>query len=424
MSVSGLVNISSGIAIYLVIFLACLLTAWAIYKRDKKKIEEQTQDLQLLFSISKAIGGSLDLNLLIASAGQCLLPLVRGDRYALLIPSDKGVYSLSVSQGIDSIEGLDDLILKASKNDEIISLKNFVALPLAAKGNILGILLLGGTGEIKAISGREKSLLAAAADQLAIAVENAGSYEKEKQALARLTELDRLKNEFISMVSHELRTPVASADGYVSLFLAGVTGPVSDDQKKYLTIIKDNNQRLLSLINRLLDFSSIETGRFSIQKELISINDVVSEVVQAVQPRLAGKKANLSLKLDAKETNFMGDREKMAAVLIDLIDNALKFSSGTAPEIKIITDNKGDLIEVRVEDNGIGIAKEHLDAIFNEFYQIEATMTRQAGGVGLGLAIVKEIIAKHHGKIWAESEGLGQGAKIIINLPIAEKVKQ
>jgi signal transduction histidine kinase len=408
----------------LLIFLACLLSAWAIYNHDKKKIEEQTRDLQLLFNLAKAIGGSLDLKLLIANAVKYLLPLVNGDRFALLMPGDKGAYVLSTSRGIASIDGLDELIAKVSAGYEIVTFKNIVALPLAAKGQIAGILLLGSFREIRFSGRREKNLLSAAADQLAIAVENAAVYEKEKQAVAHLIELDRLKNEFISMVSHELRTPVAAADGYVSLFLAGVTGPISDDQRKYLTIIKDNDQRLLSLIDRLLDFSSIETGNFNLKKELLSINEIISEVERSVQPRLAGKQARLSLTLDAKKVNFMGDREKMCAVLVDLIDNALKFSSGTEPEIKIVTANKDELIEVSVADNGIGIAKKQLEAIFNEFYQIEATMTRKTGGVGLGLAIIKEIIAKHHGRIWAESAGIGQGAKFIIELPVAEKVKQ
>jgi signal transduction histidine kinase len=416
--------IINNLASYLVIFLACLLAAWAIYNRDKKKIEEQTRDLQLLFNIARAIGSSLDLKLLIANTVKLLLPLVGGDRFALLTANDKGVYSASVNQGLASIEGLDDLIAKASANDEIVNAKNIVALPLAAKGKTVGILLLGGSREIRFSGRREKNLLSAAADQLAIAVENAAVYEKEKQAVARLTELDHLKNEFISMVSHELRTPVAAADGYVSLFLAGVTGPVSDEQKKYLTIIKDNDQRLLSLIDRLLDFSSMETGSFKIKKELISINEIVSEVEKSVAPRLAGKQARLRLELNAQKVNFMGDRDKMCAVLVDLIDNALKFSSAAAPEIRIVTANKGGLIEVSVADNGIGLAKEHLGAIFNEFYQVEATMTRKTGGVGLGLAIVKEIIAQHHGKIWAESAGKGKGTKIIIDLPSAEKVKR
>jgi signal transduction histidine kinase len=407
----------------LTIFLACLLVAWALFRRDKNMIEEQKHDLRLLFDLSQAIGSHLDLKLLIADAARYLLPLIRGDRYALLLPDEKRVYVLNFGQGIETIEGLGDLVAQASRNQEIVCGRNIIALPLAAKALTVGILLIGSREEI-VFGGREKSLLAAAADQLAIAVENVGIYEKEKQAVARLTELDRLKNEFISMVSHELRTPVASADGYVSLFLAGVTGTISDDQKNYLTIIKDNHQRLLSLINRLLDFSSMETGRFSIKKELISINDVIGQAVKESRSGLDLKQAKLNVSLEAGEPNFMGDGEKMREVLVDLIDNALKFCAEAAPAIEITTRNKDRLIEIRVEDNGLGIEKEYLEAIFNEFYQIAPAMTRKAGGAGLGLAIVREIINKHHGRIWAESEGLDKGAQIIFELPAAERVTQ
>jgi K+-sensing histidine kinase KdpD len=420
---SELIKISNSLAVYLTIFLACLVAAYLLYHRDKRKIEEQKRDLQFLFNIAQAIGSNLDLKLLIAEAAQYLLPLVGGDRYALLLPDDKGNFKLKFGQSFDSIDGLDEMIAMVSSHGEIAAGRKVIALPLAAKGMTAGVLLIGSPEQV-AFGGREKSLLTAAADQLAVAVENVGLYEKEKQALARLIELDRLKNEFISLVSHELRTPVASADGYVSLFLAGVTGTVSDDQKKYLTIIRDNNQRLLALINRLLDFSSMETGRFSVKKELISINDMVGLAVKEVQAGLDLKRAKLTVSLEAKEPNFMGDEEKIREVLVNLLDNSLKFSSDAAPEIRLSTRNREGQIEVRVADNGIGIAGEYLEAIFSEFYQIEPALTRQTGGVGLGLAIAREIINKHHGRIWAESEGLGKGARIIFELPAAERVQQ
>jgi signal transduction histidine kinase len=421
---SDLINISNSLVIYLTIFLACLLAAYALYKRDKRKIEEQKRDLQLLFDLSRAIGSNLDLKLLIDDASRHLLPLVRGDRYALLLPNDQGAYALKFHRRLETVAGLEELIAMVSSHGEIVSGKNVVALPLAAKGLTAGILLLGGPAEV-VFGGREKSLLTAAAGQLAVAVENAGLFEKERQAVSRLIELDRLKNEFVSLVSHELRTPVASADGYVSLFLAGVTGEISDDQKKYLTIIKDNNQRLLSLINRLLDFSSMETGRFAIKKELISINEIIGLAVKEAQADLDLKETKLTVSLEAGEPYFMGDEEKMKEVMFNLIDNALKFSADGVPaKINLAARNRDGLIEVRVEDNGIGIAKEYLESIFNEFYQIESAMTRKTGGVGLGLAIAREIVNKHRGRIWAESEGEGKGARIIFELPAAERVRQ
>src|SRR3989338_580152 len=247
--------------------------------------------------------------------------------------------------------------------------------------------------------------------------------EDLRKALKRLTELDRLKNEFVSMVSHELRTPVTSADGYISLFLAGVTGPLSDDQKKYLAIVKENNQRLLTPIYRLLDFSKIETGRFNLRLELISIHELVQSVVEIMKPQLNKQGAELKLKLEAKGPGFMGDREKMGGALINIIENALKFSKeGEKPVIEIATRNDDNFIAVTVSDDGIGIAQEYLETIFDKFFQVADTLTRKAGGVGLGLALAKDVIEAHHGKIWAESAGLGQGSRFVFQVPVAEKI--
>lgn len=357
------------------------------------KVKERTEELQALFDIAKAIGSSLDLELLV----QRTMGMLGVENYALLNPDQTVRFAAGPAEGR----------------------QNAPTVPIKVKGSVVGSLVVAAGRE----QARKTTLLKNAADQLAIAFENVGIYEKEKEAVARLTELDRLKNEFISMVSHELRTPVTAADGYVSLFLAGVTGPISDDQKKYLTIVKENNQRLLALINRLLDFSRIETGRFSIQRELISINDVIDRAITEMTPQLAKKRAQVKLRLEAKQPNFMGDREKLVEVFTNLIENALKFSrENVTPELEIMTKDAGDFLEVSVRDNGPGIAAEYREKIFNKFFQIEDTMTRKAGGVGLGLAIVKEIISNHHGKIWVESAGQDQGANFIFQLPVAEKV--
>jgi signal transduction histidine kinase len=378
-----------------------------------------------------------------------LLPILKADLYALLVPDEKGLFYARICHACEkekirgvAVEHGKGLLGEALKDNRILFTENLASdprcqeaiykslpaktlmvAPLHAKGKTMGMLMIGTQAQHRYSEEREVSLLATIADQLAVAMENIGVYEKEKEAVARLTELDRLKNEFISMVSHELRTPVTSADGYVSLFLSGVTGPVTEDQKKFLTIVKENNQRLLTLINRLLDFSRIETGRFTIKRELISINQIIHAVEQIVKPQLEKKEAALKLQLEAKNVNFMGDREKMEEVFFNLIENALKFSKDDGkPVIEIRTRDVENIIEVTVADNGIGIGKEYLYKIFNKFYQVEDTMTRKVGGVGLGLAIVKEIIGNHHGKIWAESEGKGAGARFIFTLPLAEKI--
>jgi len=359
--------------------------------------------------------------------------VIKVDIYAVLVPDEEGHYITRISHGLN-LNGVrlpmdQGLLAKVIKNNKVclakneLGLKNLMAVPLHAKGKTLGILILGTQAETMHFGERESNLLVTISEQLAVAIENVGIYEKEKEAVARLTELDRLKNEFISMVSHELRTPVTSVDGYISLFLTGATGQLTRDQKNYLTIMHENDQRLLTLINRLLDFSKIESGRFNIKKELISINNIINEAIMVVNPQLAKKQLHVRLELKANDVSFMGDHDKMIAVLVNLLENAMKFAQADRQlKLVITTLNEGDFVRVEVADNGLGLDPAQLEMIFNKFYQVSDVMTRKVGGVGLGLAIVKEIIGNHNGRIWAESAGQGKGTKFIFTLPVAERI--
>ncbi|MBN2058072.1 MAG: HAMP domain-containing protein [Candidatus Saganbacteria bacterium] len=410
------------------------------------KVAERTEDLRILYNISKAIGSSLDFDLLMSRAVNNLLPAVKASAFCVLLPKGQGRFISRLSQGMSlpliDLNKEQGLLAEAMANKTIVSssdinkdmrctdrlyreleLTALIVAPLRAKGRTLGLLLLG-SGEAHEYSvEHELSLVATVADQLAVAVENINIYEKEKEAVARLTELDRLKNEFISMVSHELRTPVTSVDGYVSLFLAGAAGPLTEEQKNYLSIVQNNDQRLLTLIDRLLDFSRIESGRFTINKELVSLNEIIDEALKMLKPQLEKKKAGIKLALSARNNNFMGDRSKMKQVITNLVENALKFSAEGRPLLlTIATADAGDFIRVEIADNGIGIEGSDLQRIFNKFFQVEDTLTRKVGGIGLGLAIAKEIIGNHNGRIWAESKGKDRGASFIFMLPVAEKI--
>jgi signal transduction histidine kinase len=411
----------------------------------ENKVAERTQDLRTLYNISKAVGSTLDLELLIKRALDQILQELKLEAYALLLPGEKGKYQKRASQGweIKEImveEGRGLLGEALSKKEPLytanlaedhrcqeqwyktLRFKTLVVVPLQAKGQNLGLLLMGARQSNYYTRERELNLLSTVSDQLAVALENVGVYEKEKEAVARLTELDRMKNDFISMVSHELRTPVTSVESFVSLFLDGTAGPLTEEQKQYMLTIKKNDQRLLVLIERLLDFSEMESGRFAIKRELVSLNEVIHSVADECKLQLEEKQAQLRLELSARQVKFMGDRDKMAEVLVNLIENALKFKKEDEPlRIAIKTRDEGNFIRVEVIDNGLGISPENIDKIFNKYYQVEETLTRRVGGVGLGLAIVREIIGNHQGKIWAESEGLGKGTKFIFTIPVAEK---
>ncbi|MCU0640832.1 MAG: ATP-binding protein [Candidatus Margulisbacteria bacterium] len=351
------------------------------------KVRERTAELKILFEVARAAGSSLDLELLISRT----MDILGVQHYALVSPDGQ---------------------VRCQRGSEA-DRQNALRLPLKVKGADAGTLVLAAGRELA----EKKALLSAVVEQLAVAIENVGVYEKEKAAVGRLTELDRLKDEFISMVSHELRTPVIPIKGYVPLLNGGLLGPVTDKQKEAVAAIGNNAERLLSLLDSLFDFAKFESGRAQVKRELFSLHDTIKAAAADAPGDI-----KLQLALQARNPGVMGDREKIASLFRLLLDNAYKFRrDGEQLKISITTTDQDKFILVAVRDNGIGLAKENLEKIFNKFYQVENTYTRKVGGVGLGLALAKEIVGHHDGKIWAESEGEGKGSTFFFTLPAAEQ---
>jgi len=420
-----------------------LMSRWN--KELETKVAARAEEVRTLYRVARAINSTLDLELLINRAINQLLPITKSDFYAVLTPLSQNRFKSSFSQGVklgelvitpgqgllgealqnNEIEFSEDLSNDRRCRDEFfkqLSLTTMVVVPLRSKGKLMGLLLMGTREKHLYSEEREINLLKTVSDQLAVALENVSIYEKEKTIAGKLTELDLLKDQFISVMSHELRTPIIPIKGYLLMLLKGTLGPVTENQETIFKSMQKSVERLLALLDDLFDFSKIESGRLRLSKEKLSINDIIRSVGASSSKQIEGVGASIKLDLAAKHSNFMGDREKISEVFLSLIDNALKFRREKDELlIKISTRAEGDFVRVEVADNGIGINQEQMDKIFNKFYQAENFMIRKVGGVGLGLAIVKEIIAYHNGKIWAESAGPDQGTRIIFTLPIAEK---
>lgn len=234
-------------------------------------------------------------------------------------------------------------------------------------------------------------------------------------------EVDRMKSEFISTTSHELRTPLAAIKESVMLILDGVTGEASEGQKRFLGIAQRNIERLTNLINDVLDISKIETGKMELKKIANDVNGIIGEVLASMD--FLAKQNQLALKseLAADLPKVMCDTDRITQVLVNLIGNAVKFTPAGGRVTVVSRPIAGDLVkevEISVSDTGAGIAKEDFSKLFTKFGQLDGSLTRRPGGTGLGLAICKELIEKHGGRIWAESE-VGKGSKFIFVLPIA-----
>jgi len=225
----------------------------------------------------------------------------------------------------------------------------------------------------------------------------------------------KMKSDFTSTVSHELRTPLAAIKESIAIVLDETAGALGDKQKEFLNISKRNVDRLTRLINDLLDFQKMESGRQTFNFEENDINGVIKDAVKDMAPLAANKDLTFSLGLAGRIPKTRFDKDKIVQVLINLIGNAIKYTD--AGSVTVSTSNTADSIVVSVKDTGIGIKKEDLHKLFEQFSQIESISDRRVGGTGLGLAISKKIVDAHSGKIWVDSAP-GKGSTFSFSLPI------
>ncbi|MCX5693452.1 MAG: ATP-binding protein [Candidatus Omnitrophica bacterium] len=256
-------------------------------------------------------------------------------------------------------------------------------------------------------------------------------YGKEVQGLKdalskannEVEKLSRIKADFISVISHELRTPLTSIKESISLVLDGIAGPLNEEQKKFLTIAKNNIDRLAKLIIDILDLSKLESGRITMRKRKLNINELIKEVYASTKASAEQKNMEFSISLGESVEPTWFDPDRIGQVLRNLISNAIKFNKDNG-KIKISSlkenINDRDFIRIIVEDNGIGIPPQDTENLFRNFSSLDASMTRKYGGAGLGLAISKGIIELHGGDIWVISEP-DAGSKFIFTMPIYKK---
>ena len=238
---------------------------------------------------------------------------------------------------------------------------------------------------------------------------------ERKIAEEKLIKLDQLKTDFVSTVSHELRTPLTIMKEYASIISDELPGKLNPGQRKYLSIIEGNIDRLSQIIEDLLDISRIDAQKVVLKREFVDLASIINDVVTQFKPKTDGKQIEFKTVFPASLPPLYIDADRIRQVFTNLIGNAIKF---TPPNGKIIAEIIGKEMEFecRVTDTGIGIAAENLDKVFTRFEQFDRTEGSGAKGTGLGLAITKALIQLHHGRIWVES-ALNEGSKFIFTLP-------
>jgi signal transduction histidine kinase len=255
--------------------------------------------------------------------------------------------------------------------------------------------------------------------------------ESLEEAYERLKELDRLKSNFLATVSHELRTPLTSIMGYGEMLAEGVAGALNDEQREFVETIRTKSEQLLGLIMSLLDLSKLENGTMPVRAGRVAIGTVLEEAVTTLIPTAMKKGVVIEMEVPPDLPAVLGDADRLRQVFINLTDNAVKFTPQNGlvrlaarhtvekprgePGLVLVAPLR-PVIEVRVVDTGIGIPDDEREKVFDPFYQIDQSSTREHGGAGLGLAIVKRLIEAHQGSIWVEANE-PHGAVFTVTLP-------
>lgn len=294
--------------------------------------------------------------------------------------------------------------------------------PLMVRGETVGQLAVAGW---KSISPEATQMAASIAAQTSIHLENLRLSEELQKRARELQELDRLKSAFLANMSHELRTPLNSILGFTDVMLEGLDGKLTDYMDNDLRLIQKNGQHLLHLINDVLDMAKIESGRMNLHPEKFTVHSVLDEVTSITSTLASEKNLALFIEDDSdREIEIYADNTRLRQVMINLVNNSIKFTLQGKIALRV-NQLDGARVLITVKDTGIGIPPDKLEAVFQEFTQVDTSTTRKAGGTGLGLPISRKLVDMHGGRLWAESTGVeGEGSTFFVEMPLEARITE
>ncbi len=240
--------------------------------------------------------------------------------------------------------------------------------------------------------------------------------EREQEARREAETANRTKGDFLAVMSHELRTPLSAIIGYQELLADGITGPVTELQRHQLGRIKVSARHLLELIDEILTYSRAEAGKEEVLYEVTAVNTMVDDAASLIEPLAADKHVTLSVVRLDTPLDIRTDPRKVRQVLVNLLSNAVKFTDAEG-SVSLRARRDGDTLELIISDTGIGIEPDHLDQIFDPFWQVEQKATRRAGGTGLGLSVSRRLARLLGGDVLVTSEP-GKGSSFTVLLPV------
>ncbi|MEW5959386.1 MAG: GAF domain-containing sensor histidine kinase [Chloroflexota bacterium] len=418
----------------------------AIFKQKIEGLERRIGYLERIVKVSQILNSTLSLEPLLQIIIQSATELTNTEACSIML-IDKNTGELRFAEATGDSDGLKKvsvplensiggwvirknkpLLIRDAKSDprwhggvdESIAFetRSILGVPLKVRDRTIGVLELVNKKNDESFNEDDIQIATTLSAQAAIAIENARLLDELQQAYRDLSQLDQIKNDFVSIASHELRTPLAVILGYATFLRDDVTGEASEQ----LEIVLSSAIRLRALIDDMVNLRHIQTQEIQLQRSIFSLKQLVLDVVKEFSDLVTGNRQIMTTKFSPADDslNIDADRQKVYLIFANLISNAVKFTPKTG-RIHVSVELKGHKYWVSVIDTGVGIPKEEYERIFNQFYQVEPSLTRKYQGMGIGLSIAKGMIEVHQGRIWVESI-VGKGSKFSFMLPSAPDV--
>jgi signal transduction histidine kinase/CheY-like chemotaxis protein/ligand-binding sensor domain-containing protein len=427
-------------------------SAYLTINKREKEVRERAAELVTINRISQALASQLDQDRLLQLVGDqvrnlfqapiSFVSILNRETMTLSFPYTDGItlesrpfgpgftsQIIRTGQPILINAGMEEARVQLGIEKIGIDTTSFLAVPIRSGGEITGVIGVQSTNPENTFNEADQQLLSTIASAVGVAFHNARLFEETRQAKAAAEEADAAKSAFLSTVSHELRTPLTSVLGFAKIIRRRLIerifplipeGERKVDQTKQqivenLNVVVSEGERLTKLIDDVLDLAKIEAGKFTWNMTTVSMGEIIERATAATSSLFDGNDVELIRDIESNMPAVDGDEHRLIQVVINLISNAVKFT--TKGSIECSARLKDGEIVVSVKDSGVGIAPTDQPKVFEKFKQVGDTLTDKPKGTGLGLPICKEIVEHHGGRIWVESQ-IGQGSTFFFTIPV------
>ena len=422
----------------LVIPTGLLLATYRLYTLQRQEHES----LEFLYDSTRLASESLKLESILPSLLAQARSMFRADvaeivffasedESALRSTSGPGVHldimreeRLDPTQGLwarVASEGESVLLARPIENERLKhhfaerGIRDALVAPLFGKQVVVGMLMVANRlGDVTTFSREDLKLLETLANHASVSIENAKLVGSLEESLARLTEMNQLKDDFVAAVSHELRTPLTSIQGYVKTLLRDDVTFTPEQQESFLRIVERQSERLHQLIEDLLVAARVQSREVNSTYTTFSIRSMIDQVTEEFRDETQAHEVEVDIQKDLPFV--MSDPVKVHQIISNLLDNAFKYSPAGS-KICVSATREGDHVQVAVADRGAGIPHDLSDKVFERFYQVDQSATRSAGGTGLGLYICRKLADAIGGRVWLESTG-PEGSTFAVSVPV------